>query len=144
MTLIDKLGPVDATTNAPISEQEFIQIVSSKFLNQKPFPLRLPVSVRKMTSELQSTLFKSEEESHLLKFVQKMDVNNNGEVSEEDLLAYREKIRKGSKSSGNGTCKVDLENLIIKIREKSIKKKISFFDLFKKIDSNKDGFITLD
>ena len=30
------------------------------------------------------------------------------------------------------------------MREKSVRKKISFFDFFKKLDSNKDGFITLD
>ena len=48
----------------------------------------------------------------------------------------------------NGTvskiCKIDLESLIIKIREKSIKKKISFFDLFRKLDKNNDGFISFD
>lgn len=32
----------------------------------------------------------------------------------------------------------------MKMREKSIKKKISFYDFFSKIDTNKDGFITLD
>ena len=30
------------------------------------------------------------------------------------------------------------------MREKSIKKKISFYDFFNKLDSNKDGFITFD
>ena len=54
-----------------------------------PFPLPLPISVRKLTSELQSALFKEEEETHLLPFVQKMDVNNNGQVSEEDIAAFK-------------------------------------------------------
>lgn len=37
-----------------------------------------------------------------------------------------------------------MEELVIKLREKAIKKKISFYDVFNKLDSNKDGFITAD
>lgn len=33
---------------------------------------------------------------------------------------------------------------MIKLKEKSIKKKISFYDVFNKLDSNKDGFISFD
>ena len=144
LALLEKLQDADAQTRAPISEQEFIRMVQSKLLSQRPFPINLPISVRKLTSELQSSLFKDEEESHLQAFVQKLDVNGNGEISEEDLNAYKEKIRKNSKESRNPICKVDLDNLIIKIRENSIKKKVSFYDIFNKLDTNRDGFITLD
>lgn len=38
--------------------------------------------------------------------------------------------------------KCDIDDLLVKLREKSIKKKISYFDLFRKIDKAGKGFIT--
>ena len=37
---------------------------------------------------------------------------------------------------------VQIEQLLIRLREKSIKKKISFYDLFRKLDKVGSGFIT--
>lgn len=37
---------------------------------------------------------------------------------------------------------MEIEELLIKLREKSIKKKISYYDLFRKLDKVGSGFIT--
>lgn len=44
--------------------------------------------MRKLTSDLQSSLFKDQEEKHLINFVKRIDVNRNDEVSQDDLKAF--------------------------------------------------------
>ena len=100
--------------------------------------------MRKLTSELQSTIFKSEDESHLIDFVRKIDCNKDDEITQEDLVVFKESIRPHRNYKPAITNKIYLEELLNKMREKSIKKKISFYDFFNKLDSKKDGFITLD
>lgn len=66
-------------------------------------------------------------------------MNQNDEVSEEDLKSYRELKRDKNHQKLDS---VAIDNLIIRLREKSIKKKISFYDIFRKIDKDGSGFIT--
>lgn len=39
---------------------------------------------------------------------------------------------------------VEIENLLIRLRERSIKKKISYYDIFRILDKMNSGFITKD
>lgn len=87
LTLIDKLNFSDAQGNDPITYDEFLKVISESFLPS--LPVTLPISVRKLTSELQASLFKGEEESHLIKFVRKLDFNGDDQISEEDIVAFR-------------------------------------------------------
>ena len=41
-------------------------------------------------------------------------------------------------------CQVDVETLLLKLREKSIKKKISFYDLFRRLDKSGSGYINFE
>lgn len=79
-----------------------------------------------------------------MNFVRRIDVNKNDQISQDDFNAYKAQIKEKRKYSPEKSCKVNLEELVIKLKEKSIKKKISFYDVFNKLDSNKDGFISFD
>ena len=76
--------------------------------------------------------------------MRKIDFNKDDEITQEDLVVFKESIRPQRNYKPEITNKVYLEELLNKMREKSIKKKISFYDFFSKLDSKKDGFITLD
>ena len=63
-------------------------------------------------------------------------------MSEDDLAAYIMLIKPKKVYKPEHACSLNMEDLLIKLRERSIKKKISFYDLFQKLDENQDGFIT--
>ena len=68
-----------------------------------------------------------------------MDLNEDETVDGEDLRRYKELIcDKVYKQLSN----FQIEELLIKLREKRIKKKISVYDLFRKLDKVGSGFIT--
>ena len=80
-----------------------------KFLKSSVVPVSLPISVRKLTSELQSTIFKSEDESHLINFVRKIDCNKDDEITQEDLTVFKESIRPQRSYKPEITNKIYLE-----------------------------------
>ena len=112
--------------------------VMKKVLTDK-LPFSIPISVSKLTSWLQSRYFKQHEEREVLKHVRSIDLNEDEEIDAEDMRHYRELISdKVYKQMTNS----EIEELLNKLREKRIKKKISVYDLFRKLDKVGSGFIT--
>lgn len=48
------------------------------------------------------------------------------------------------REKGKLLCGVEVEELLIRLREKAVRKKISYFDLFRRLDKVSSGFITRD
>ena len=102
-------------------------------------PFSVPISVIKLTSLIQAKHLKQYDEKQVLKYVRSMDVNEDQIIDAEDLRRYRELIcDKVYKNLSN----FEVEELLIKLRQKRIKKKISVYDLFRKLDKVGSGFIT--
>ena len=57
-TLVERLDLSDGDHNDPITYEEFVKVLQEKFLTSATCPVSLPISVRKLTSELQTALFK--------------------------------------------------------------------------------------
>ena len=74
----------------------------------------------------------------MLPFVRELDLNQDESITEEDVRGYRELIRE----KGKLLCGVAVEELLIRLREKAVRKKISYFDLFRRLDKVNSGFIT--
>ena len=59
-SFLDRLNLSDACDHKPITYEEFISKLKSNVFNSERFPYALPISVRRLTAELQSTLFKDQ------------------------------------------------------------------------------------
>ena len=135
--VVDKLTETESASREELTEGQFKAVVK-KILGQKN-AFSVPISVIKLTSLIQAKYLKQYDEKDVLKFVRSMDLNEDETVDGEDLRRFRQLISdKVYKQLSN----FEIEELLIKLREKRIKKKISVYDLFRKLDKVGSGFIT--
>jgi hypothetical protein len=89
--VINQLNSIADEVREELTSSEFKRIFKENFMERASF--NLPISVAKLTSLLQSKFFKKFSEREILQFVRGVDLNEDEQITEDDLKGYRELIR---------------------------------------------------